>query len=46
MMAPSGQPVVVDTGVVSIIFLMLNCPLASHDRDFSGILDLQVIRST
>ena len=25
--------------------LMLGCPLASHDRDFSGIPDLQIIKS-
>lgn len=47
--------IVLDTNVVSYIFsgddkaaataIMLNCPPATHDRDFSGIPGLEVVQA-
>ena len=42
----AGRKLEVADAWVAATALMLQCPLASHDRDFSGIPRLELIRST
>ena len=41
----AGRRLNVADAWIAATALLLGCPLASHDRDFSGIPDLQVIKS-
>ena len=41
----AGREIAVADAWIAATALMLGCPLASHDRDFVGIPDLELIRN-
>ena len=42
----AGRTLQVSDAWVAATAIMLNCPLASHDRDFSGIPGLEVVQAS